>query len=542
MVEGPLNELPERLSQLWPGARERFGQKLALREGALIEKLLIYLKTEPIEAIRVLDTAAALPLLHNGRVQQALLEQVSLDATVAPNLDSFVSAFDAPARLREAVGQYLARPGVTKALVKEIRSDIATLLRYPKDILQNPEVRHASLERINAMLAYRVRFSGSAAELRQLLDRHVDALPDLATLVGSAADIRSCDELVRRIILVNPRANQHIGQCMETLPVDYAASMHTIVKTLEVLGIRGVGRFHNARELIVNRYHAGTPDQRKQIDALLGAEPAFTSGGVSLRSDPAADTRPLCIVTICQPDTDLNGALNAKEEVDGRDDIDALTTYYKVVYLEPVGACSAIDEMIRVSQALGRPIDLWFCGGHGSPAGVVLSSQERGATAGDEELSRSHRDQLARLRGVFSEGAQVALLSCATGCADESGPSFAQVLHEAIPSVAVYAPDTDTPGYLAFHSDGRFKAIHFDNARRVAFYPHAERGVIEDGPHGLRDWVGYWLRVFSEHPVLGGVVLGGALVLMKSAYDFTRSAIRQRRSRFQQNMGNKELV
>jgi hypothetical protein len=129
------------------------------------------------------------------------------------------------------------------------------------------------------------------------------------------------------------------------------------------------------------------------------------------------------------------------------------------------------------------------------------------------------------LQEVLTPGAKVPLLSCSVAKREGAEPSFAEVMHEALPHVVVYGPDRDTGGWLLFRSNAEFKAIYFPGANRLAFYPGYSEPTIEQRPswtpHGLDYLVGY----SSEHPLLATGVLGFIFLTGASLYDAIRSTV-----------------
>jgi hypothetical protein len=97
---------------------------------------------------------------------------------------------------------------------------------------------------------------------------------------------------------------------------------------------------------------------------------------------------------------------------------------------------------------------------------MTISGGVRALASGQARISREHKEGLESLHAVLAPGAKVPLLSCSIASSYDGKPSFAQVLHEALPDVTVYGPDKDTNGRLLFEADGSFKEILFSTANR----------------------------------------------------------------------------
>ncbi len=539
-----VNPSPEALTEvLQSRGIEPMVALRALRSENLVEPILsevaILVRSRPAEAIRAALESGSDVILAHAEIRQSVLNAVAHDARVAPDLHKLFCASVDRVDARQAVARYLSSKDTVARVMREVRDDLAALTRYPKDIVQAPEIRHAALESINWMLLYKTSLAGGPEQLRLLVERYFDDLPDITSLIRSEDELEVCADLLGEIVLVNPRANQNLAPHMTSIPADYAAMLGKVVAALDALGINGIGRFHNAREIIINRYHAGTPDERKAIDAILGDEPLYTTGAYSLRSDPKADTRPLCVVTLCEPDADFNKVFNAKESFGGRDDLDQLTTAYKVVYFEPSGKDEAIHDVVRAATQLKRQVALLFLGGHGACDGMTISCGIRAVVNGQERIAREHKNELESLRSVLADGAKVPLLSCSIASATDGQPSFAQVLHDALPHVTVYGPDRDTNGRLLFDRTGGFKEIIFSNANRVAFLPYAESPVIEAGPSRRADQSSYVTGLMTENPLATAWVVGFSALFIASTYDYVRGVVRRLRLRWSSSLNDR---
>jgi hypothetical protein len=495
----------------------------------MLSEVAELVKRSPAEAIKAAIESGSDVILNNQEMRNSVLDAVAMDARIAPDLHRLFHTDLARSDARRAVGRYLSNQATVARVMREVREDLSALTRYPKDILQAPEIRHAALERVNWMALYNIKLSGGPKQLRVLVEKYSNDLPDLVSLIRSTEDLDSCGDLLSQIILVNPRANQHMARHMTSVPADYTVMLGKVVAALEALGISGIGRFHNAREIIINRYHAGTADERRAIDALLGNEPSYTTGALSLRSDPKMDRRPVCVVSLCEPESDFNKAFNARENFDGRDDLDQLTTAYKVVYFEPSSKDEALNDIIRASLQLERKVDLLFLGGHGCCDGMTISCGIRAVASGQERLGREHKGDLEALGAVLADGAKVPLLSCSIASSVDGEPSFAQVLHEALPHVSVYGPDRDTDGRLLFDRTGVFKEILFSRANRIAFLAHTEQPVVEAGPSEFLDQVRYLSGLAYENPLTTAWFAGYSALLFASLYDYLGGASRSLR-------------
>ena len=154
-----------------------------LRSSNLVEPILSEVislfEARPAEAIRAALESGSEVLREHPQIRDRILWAIARDARVAPDLDKlFTSPADQRAA-RAAVGGYLNSETTIERLMRDVRVDLATLADYPKDILQAPEIRHAALERINWMLLYKTALRGGPEQLRILVERYFDVLPDV---------------------------------------------------------------------------------------------------------------------------------------------------------------------------------------------------------------------------------------------------------------------------------------------------------------------------------------------------------------------------
>lgn len=477
------------------------------------------------KAIEVLNFNTS--LFGSDEIKNTFLTLIKNDIKLLGKADPlFIPCKD---EINSIVDQHLGDDKNLKIIIDKINQDFSHLLDYPARIMCSAEIRHAARTILN-----NGDIKLTDDQLYDLLSKYIVELPDLSSLIKNRDQAERCNGLMPDIVSVNPRANHYLPILMEETNVPYANANAALALVLDHLNIVGVSRFDNAHELIVNRFHVSSDEDRAKIKEYLRhsitAYSKYYDGINNIDTDPKLDTRPICVVLMNETSADNNGAFNAKEGW-GQDDIDYLTSKYKVIYFEPSSSSSAIKSVIDTAAALGRPVEKLIIAGHGSTDGVSLGGNSVSLFRGEDGLRKKDKDLIQQLRSSLSASPVIYLMSCSTGKSVNGEPSFAEVLHAAIPNSTIFAPDADTSGDLVFDDQGHLNGIRFYNANRLAFLPFKTEPIIDQKkpfiPHFLRIIGREFLNLPQEKPVSFAILLASFSYVSYSAATYLRGLIKQ---------------
>jgi hypothetical protein len=273
-------------------------------------------------------------------------------------------------------------------------------------------------------------------------------------------------------------------------------------RVADLLHIHSFYRFDNFRAIVRNRFLIERPEIQEELIKLLG-ENYF--------KDVNLDTRPVCLVDYPSPKTDHNDAFLAREQVFlWSDTIDYLTSYYRVIYIEPEWDYDAVEAALRVRNITGTGIPEHIIGGHGSSDGTMFSFRFSGtsnSTNGNFDIK--DKPLIAELSHAIAPQGRVIMISCSTAKIDKaSGTCIAETLSKALPGRTIIAPSDDAGATLTFNAQGAITGVKYHGARVITYRPDGER---ESGPYHSAYFIREgFLRVayneMKEHPWLIGPV------------------------------------
>jgi hypothetical protein len=433
-----------------------------------------YIAAHPRESAELIKDR--LELLNNPVIMQAAFELIAHDITIISRLPRSGGCVN---RCAEAVRQFLSREGVAARIAGEIRHDINSLNNYPSLVMQAPEIQHATRDSINRILWYKKHYFSMAVshtQLRTLVGRFVHEIPDIAGLITTRAEYESCAHLIPDVLQVNPGAHIYLGKINPRLDIRANIASLPVLEGLHLLGIEGIGRFDNAVELVINRYHSASPDLRAKLKSLLEGNELFRSRIHGLESDPSHDPRPVCIVISATPITDYNGAFDCRKRDGSSDDIDALTSFYRVVYYEVGDAKAAFRAITETYNVLGKKTQLLIVQGHGDEDGIALSPD----TFPDPALTHTDVENLSLLQEAFGPHSKISLQSCSAAKSFDGQASLAEEFHRALPFTTIYGPSTEASSELTLLPTGELDKPSFWGADRIVYLPYEIEPVVEE--------------------------------------------------------------
>ena len=456
-------------------------------------------------------------LLLNPRVIDAITDALRSDFTLSGFLaPSSIKQIEAREALSRCLRHVLNDGDIRNSIVDDISKDLSRLRSYPREILLFPDISHAARTTLNQLIAWGTTASVTrdAAVIGLILSEHGELLPDLAALATQEDQTSHGEIQTARLVATNPRADRYFAPIPKERAPEYEDSITRAKAALRVLGIEGIDRLDNWREVIINRWLVSDTTTRERIEDLLGPEDGYDFAEALKKSlSLDRDARPLCVFIMPRADNDQNGAFLSRE-IKLLDNVDILTSGYQVVYHEATSAHHAVNAIKRGAQRLGKSVDLLVLAGHGDPEGISLDRSEYAALTTGGRISINDMKLLCTLNTVMSEGAQVILASCSTAKDVEGRKSFARHLHETLSHVTLHAANAPTGFRITCHSTGLFKEIEFFNAHRLVFKPGiAEPHVEKSANFGVESWARLWRCLYRSPLMVVSFVAGWALLL-----------------------------
>ena len=362
---------------------------------------------------------------------------------------------------------------VSNPTIEAIRQDILYISGMSPEAVLKPENSHTIREKINELVASENGVESlDRFEVRRVLHKHIENIPELAHLARSKPTIRILeDSLIERIILANPRFNTWFVNLSPVVKEGYLLSLIKITKALNLVGIENTHRFDNARELLRNRYVASTQDKKSQLEDILGKK--YFEGAVR-------DRRPICVLVFPEACSDRGGAFSAMEDKGRRmEAVDPFTSYYQVFYFEAPGDDAAISPALEIAQQFGEQAEMGVYAAHGQAGYMLYKSTAYPRLAQHNEiLDIGDAPEIAKLAAAYQHGANIVLFACllAQDPAMQASDSpiivdenFARVFNRGVPSVNLHTADASTRAKFVFEDDGKFKEVYFESGNRVSF-------------------------------------------------------------------------
>jgi hypothetical protein len=466
---------------------------------SMTKQVVEYIRNNPQECAAIVKERGI--LLENCAIMQAASDLIATDITIAPELPKTPQSREICVR---AIRQYLNSTTHVDYIAQDVLTELSNLLTYPRHVLEVPTIRNAVFTAIQlehqTCLRNQLLFGnpGTVKSLPQLIEKFVDDVPELAGLIQHPETLKESAALRPDLFAGNPRAGRSwANHEIDNAFLDDTARCLTEL-ALKTLGIRGLSRFDNAAEILVNRLHASDPETRARLETLFSPASPLQTRLNSISSDPTLDTRPLCLVIACTPESDHNGAFNSVNER-GRDLLDPLMSYYRVVYFEVENGEGALKCISETYKHLGKKIELMILAGHGGDSLVSLGQD-------NVRLQRStftpeHGDSLELLQEAFDPKCRIIIESCSTAKRFNDEPSLAERIHAALPFTTVYAPNLVAVVELKFKTTGELDKVKFIGADRIALLPHSNVPLIEERGGAMGIWLLYathQIRMFCE--------------------------------------------
>jgi hypothetical protein len=398
-------------------------------------------------------------------------------------------------------------------------SPIPTLLKIPLISLEDPATRQLVREACSTLLLRQGSFENNVSLTEHsFITELASAVPEILRLPLSRKALSELPpSCIAELVAINPGAFSNITPKLSSVSIEGLQSLVRSISAFEALGIRGLNRFDNGREILRNRYAVADSATQARLEDLLSAE--YFAG-------VASDTRPYAVIVTANEEADHNHVFHSFNDISWRDYIDRLTDYYRVVLVEGSDQQDVVDVITAARDKAGVRAELLLILGHGSEESITLSH---------ERITPEVAGQLAEL---MLPGGAIALCACSTAKAPKSGqPSLHSVFAKTFPNCRVFAPSDDSPlPRMILSRFGKFERVDFpnnldhpQNISTVEYDPHSQTVTRTPGVSVYRELLGNFTNQFYNSLLIftGGLVSGVvALQALKVTGNFLRGSAR----------------